>query len=124
MINGDILTNIDPIRLTENKSHSLSLVPLKSPYGMVDVDASSNVLGFVEKPEIHDFWINAGVYYFTNDVFDYLPSNGNMEVTALPEMAKQNKLKAIKYENSFWRSIDSHKDIEEASKDLKTHGLV
>lgn len=124
MINGDILTNIDPLRLTEDGSHSLALVPLKSPYGMVEVDENSNVLGFIEKPEINDFWINAGVYYFNNDVFQYLPESGNIEVTALPEMARDNKLKAIKYENTFWRSIDSHKDIEEASRELTSFGMA
>ncbi len=124
MINGDILTNIDPLKLTEDGSHSLALVPLKSPYGMVEVDENSNVLGFIEKPEINDFWINAGVYYFNNDVFQYLPESGNIEVTALPEMARGNKLKAIKYENTFWRSIDSHKDIEEASKELTSFGMA
>ncbi|MGN6560702.1 MAG: hypothetical protein ACTHJ2_09280 [Candidatus Nitrosocosmicus sp.] len=39
-------------------------------------------------------------------------------MTALPAMAKENKLKAKKYDNSFWRSIDSHKDIEESSIEL------
>jgi NDP-sugar pyrophosphorylase family protein len=34
-------------------------------------------------------------------------------------MAKENKLKAVTYENSFWRSIDSHKDIEEAGKEIQ-----
>ena len=33
-------------------------------------------------------------------------------------MADQQKLKARKFENSFWKSIDSHKDIEESSKEL------
>ena len=33
-------------------------------------------------------------------------------------MANQQKLKAKKFENSFWKSIDSHKDIEESSKEL------
>jgi mannose-1-phosphate guanylyltransferase len=85
----------------------------------VDLDQHSNVLGFVEKPQIKDRWVNAGIYYFTRDVFSYLPDNGNIEVTALPSMARERKLKAIKYENSFWRSIDSQKDIEEAAKEIK-----
>jgi NDP-sugar pyrophosphorylase family protein len=97
---------------------ALALVPLQSPYGVVELDGDSRVRGFVEKPKIKDRWINAGVYYFTQEVFQYLPENGNIEVTALPALAKEGRLKAVKYENIFWRSIDSHKDIEEAGKEM------
>ena len=123
LINGDVLTNLDPTRLNNGHSAALALVPLRSPFGVVELDKNLDVLGFVEKPQIKDRWINAGIYFFTNEVFKYLPENGNIEVTALPIMAKEKKLKAIRYENSFWRSIDSHKDIEEAGKELQVAGM-
>jgi mannose-1-phosphate guanylyltransferase len=123
LINGDVLTNLDPTRLNNGQSAALALVPLRSPFGVVELDKNLDVLGFVEKPQIKDRWINAGIYFFTNEVFKYLPENGNIEVTALPIMAKEKKLKAIRYENSFWRSIDSHKDIEEAGKELQLAGM-
>lgn len=119
MINGDILTNIDfKILADKNKINTLAVVPLNSPYGIVDFDEQLNVTGFKEKPHIQDKWINAGIYFFNEDVFNYLPDKGNIETTALPEMANQQKLKAKKFENSFWKSIDSHKDIDESSKEL------
>jgi len=123
MINGDILTELDPNKLQDDGSQTLALVPLRSPYGVVELDESSKVLGFVEKPTIPDRWINAGVYYFTPEVFQHLPDNGNIEVTALPALARQGRLKAIKYEDIFWRSIDSHKDIEEAAKEMQAAKL-
>ena len=122
MLNGDVLTELDPNKLLHtniSSSHSLALVPLRSPFGIVEVDKNSKVLGFVEKPKIPDKWINAGVYHFTQEVFNYLPENGNIEVTALPALSKEGKLKAVKYENVLWRSIDSHKDIEEAAKEIQ-----
>jgi NDP-sugar pyrophosphorylase family protein len=123
MVNGDILTNLDPNRLRDGGSvHALALVPLRSPFGVVEVDKGSRVLGFVEKPKISDRWINAGVYHFTSEVFSYLPENGNIEVTALPALAKEGKLSGTKYEDIFWRSIDSHKDIEEAAKEIQAAG--
>jgi len=119
MINGDILTNINFLDLVNENNHSkLALVPLKSPYGIVEFDENLNVTGFEEKPNIDGKWINAGIYFFNQEVFDYLPERGNIETTALPAMAKEQKLKAKNFENSFWKSIDSHKDIEESSKEL------
>lgn len=123
MTNGDILTELDPNKLHNGSSHTLALVPLRSPYGVVELDKDAKVLGFVEKPRIPDRWINAGVYYFTQEVFDYLPDNGNIETTALPALAREGKLKAIKYQDVFWRSIDSHKDIEEAAKEIQAARL-
>ena len=119
MINGDILTNIE-FNALSNKSefNSIAVVPLKSPFGIVDFNDQHFVTGFKEKPNIPDKWINAGIYYFNQEIFDYLPDKGNIETTALPAMANEKKLKAKKFEKSFWKSIDSHKDIEESSKEL------
>jgi mannose-1-phosphate guanylyltransferase len=123
MLNGDILTELDPNRLQIADSNALALVPLRSPFGVVDVDQNSRVLGFDEKPVIPNSWINAGIYYFNREVFLYLPEKGNIEVTTLPALAKEKKLTAVKYEKVFWRSIDSHKDIEEAAKEIQAAKL-
>ncbi|HEX2472706.1 MAG TPA: nucleotidyltransferase family protein [Nitrososphaera sp.] len=119
VLNGDILTELDPNRLNIANSNALAVVPLRSPFGVVELDENSKVRGFVEKPEIPDTWINAGVYRFTQEVFRYLPQEGNIEATALPALAKEAKLQGVKYKDVFWRSIDSHKDVEEASKEMK-----
>ena len=125
MVNGDILTDLDPNILRDDMTSSaLAVVPLRSPYGVIELDGSSNIIGFVEKPQIKDRWINAGVYYFGSEVFDYLPDIGNIEITALPAMIKNRKIRAIRYEKSFWRSIDSHKDIEEAGREIKNSRLL
>jgi NDP-sugar pyrophosphorylase family protein len=119
MINGDILTNIEFNVLSHNNdSNSIAVVPLKSPFGIVDFNEQQFVTGFKEKPNIMDKWINAGVYFFNQEIFNYLPDKGNIETTALPVMANEQKLRAKKFEKSFWKSIDSHKDIEESSKEL------
>lgn len=119
MLNGDVLTELDPNKLKVVGSQTIALVPLRSPFGVVELDKNSRVLGFTEKPEISDRWINAGVYHFTQEVFRQLPDKGNIEVTALPALAREGKLQAVKYRGIFWRSIDSHKDIDEAAKELQ-----
>ena len=119
MMNGDILTNIEFNTLSQKAEfNSIAVVPLKSPFGIVDFNDQLFVTGFKEKPNILDKWINAGVYYFNQEIFNFLPDKGNIETTALPAMANEQKLRAKKFDKSFWKSIDSHKDIEEASKEL------
>ena len=118
VINGDILTNLDPFTISEKGSMTLALVPLKSTFGIVETNGDL-VSKFVEKPYIEDRWVNAGVYYFSNDIFDYLPHNGNLETVTLPMLVEKQKLKAKKFSNNYWRSIDSHKDVDEASKEIE-----
>lgn len=124
MVNGDILTDLDPNVLKQTKNSALALVPLKSPYGVIELDKNGLVTGFVEKPQINDKWINAGVYFFTNNVFDFLPDHGNIETSALPIMAKGRNLKGVTFPTSFWRSVDSHKDMDEATKEIQSSHLV
>ncbi|MEM2856860.1 MAG: nucleotidyltransferase family protein [Candidatus Nitrosocaldaceae archaeon] len=121
-INGDILTDIRLDALfnsIDDSIASIALVTLPSPFGIVEVDSNCNVNGFVEKPKIKDYWINAGVYYLSNKIRDYLPDVGSIERDTFPLLVKKHMLKAVKYNDVYWRSIDSHKDIEEASKELR-----
>ena len=127
VINGDIITTINPEELTRlNSRHigAIALVPLRSPYGIVEFDDDLTVRSFMEKPLLRDYWINAGVYYFKPDIFRYLPIEGDIERTAFPNLAKFGLLKAVKYENAFWRSIDTMKDLDEVSRLLGEKSVV
>lgn len=118
VINGDILTDINPLDLMGVGTNAIALVNLRSTFGIVETDGNV-VSHFVEKPSIRDKWINAGIYFFSSQVFEYLPIVGNFEVMTLPSLAKERKLKALKYPKSYWRSIDSHKDVEEATEEFE-----
>jgi len=127
VLNGDILTNLNPEKLIETlKSNrrfiaAIAAIPLPSPYGILEISGDI-VKGFREKPRLSDYWINAGVYAMTPDVFDYLPEKGDIEKTAFPRMASEEVLAAVKYIDIFWRSIDTHKDLEEAAREITSLG--
>ncbi len=89
----------------------------ENPYSK---DSSSLVTAFLQKPTMDDIWINAGIYYFQRDIFGYLPEVGDFEATILPLLARQGRLKAVKFDKSqyYWRSIDSHWDLEEAEAEV------
>ena len=121
-LNGDILTDFNPAALTtiidDDTLGSIAVVPLKSPFGIVDFSQDTVISGFREKPLLKEYWINAGVYCLSSDVFNYLPDKGNVENTAFPKLANEGRLKAVKYLDSLWKSIDTHKDIEEVNKEF------
>lgn len=118
VVNGDIITNIDVRRLNVGECiATISLVPLRSPYGVVQTN-DGKVVKFVEKPVLKEFWINAGVYLFSPKILEYLPEKGDMEKTTFPKLAERGLLCGKKFEDVYWRSIDSIKDVEEASAEV------
>ncbi|MCE4601457.1 MAG: nucleotidyltransferase family protein [Desulfurococcales archaeon] len=130
IVNGDVITNLDPIKLVEDvKSReviaTIAAVPLRSPYGILSINEDKRlIVDFKEKPVLHEYWINGGVYAFKSDIVEYLPEYGDIEKTAFPELAARGLLGVIKYNTPpyYWKSIDTHKDLEEAAKELQAIG--
>nr|CAF18454.1 sugar phosphate nucleotidyltransferase [Thermoproteus tenax] len=118
--NGDVLTNlrVEPLlRALEGADAAIALVPLRSPYGVVEIDGEGRVLAFREKPVL-EHYINAGVYAMRREALKDLPDRGNIEETLFPRLAERRRLRAVVYKDAFWRSIDTLKDLEEAEKML------
>lgn len=122
-MNGDILTNLDPLQLTslvqpEGDAYcAIAAVPLRSPYGIIEID-NGHARAFHEKPVLPDYWINAGIYCLSSNVLEMLPDKGSLEEVTMPQLAKDGKVRVKKYNDVLWRSIDTHKDIEEAQKEF------
>ena len=128
VLNGDILTDLNVSKMCELTDNSvvgtIALVPLPSPYGIVVYDKSTSLIKeFKEKPKLLDYFINAGVYCFTNRIFNYLPNSGNIEKLTFPTLAQKGLLKAAPFTEAFWKSIDTFKDIEEVNKYLSEYSL-
>ncbi|MCG1662394.1 MAG: nucleotidyltransferase family protein [Desulfurococcus sp.] len=118
VVNGDIMTNLNPNKLV---TMSIALVPLKSPYGIVNFKGEKDIVEittFLEKPLIESTWINAGVYRFSPEVFEFIQRDKDLERYTFPELAKRQKLKGVLFKDVIWRSIDTFKDLDEAEKEM------
>jgi len=116
VMNGDVITNINLNKL-KSKLNSIAAIQLRTKFGIMKV-ASDKVVSFGEKKVIPDLWMNAGIYHLSRETIKDLPKKGDIEKTTFPNYSKKGKLHNIKFEKVFWHSIDSHKDIEECSKDI------
>ena len=124
VLNGDVITEeslnklmvVHRERKSDNLSHmaTIMVVPMVSPYGLVDIDSSDTIIGFREKVEM-EHWINAGVYLFDRSVADELPDLGDHETSTFPRRADAGLLAAVK-SRKFWQSVDSFKDLREAEE--------
>jgi NDP-sugar pyrophosphorylase family protein len=85
----DYLTAIHQERREESGSilATVMLVPMVSPYGLVDIDETGKIPGFREKVEM-DHWINGGIYLFNPHIVQHLPDLGDHEVDTFPQLAR------------------------------------
>ncbi len=63
--------------------------------------------------------MNAGIYHLSKDIIKDLTTKGNIENTTFPKYAKKGKLNIVKFKNVKWYSIDSYKDMEECSTQVR-----
>jgi NDP-sugar pyrophosphorylase family protein len=129
VLNGDVITReklgavVDRHRQKRNADPShlatIMVVPMVSPYGLVEVGPGDDVVGFREKVEM-PHWINAGVYLFDRRIEGELPELGDHETSTFPRLARVGRISAHK-SRAFWRGVDSFKDLREAEEYLSSH---
>ncbi|HAA96175.1 MAG TPA: nucleotidyltransferase [Dehalococcoidia bacterium] len=128
VLNGDTVTDetLDNLkaryreRKAENDSHlaTIMVVPMVSPYGLVDIDESDTITGFREKVEM-EHWLNAGIYIFDRAIYNEFPDLGDHETETFPRLAEAGQLAAVRSRN-FWHSVDSFKDLREAEEHVNS----
>lgn len=125
--NGDVITNIRlrPVLQAHRENGCLAtivLAPFISPYGIVEVDKDDKILAFHEKPEL-PYWINAGIYILSREIESLLPDQGEHEDSTFPRLAAERRLGAFR-SRSYWRSVDTVKDLSEVQKELEQRLLT
>jgi glucose-1-phosphate cytidylyltransferase len=116
---GDGLGDIDlQSLLSRHAAHgrgaTVTVVPLPSQYGTLQVDADDRVRDFREKPVLADHLINAG--FFVLESAAIRPEGGgSLERDILPDLSQRGELFVYRH-TGFWRSMDTHKDIAELDR--------
>lgn len=122
VINGDNLWKLDLeglIKKHEEKKAiaTIVVVPLRSPYGIVEFNEKDEILGFKEKPLL-PHWVNAGIYIFSKEIEPLLPDEGDHEIETFPKLSIDRFL--VFKSTDYWRGVDTVKDLTEAEKEVDT----
>lgn len=106
---GDVdLTALVAFHERHGRPATLTAVPLRSQYGVLELGEGGRVLDFAEKPSIAGRWMNAG--FFVLDRGALAATTGtNLERDVLPALAAGDRLRAFRHDG-FWRSLDTLKD--------------
>ncbi len=122
-LNGDELVDVDLTALLEHHrgnaaAATITVVPLRSPFGVVDLDGDV-VRGFREAPTL-EHWVSCGVYVLGDDALARLPERGDHETTTFPELAAEGRLRAHRHEG-VWLTVNTPKDLRLANDYLAAH---
>ena len=118
VLNGDIVTNIDLKKILK-KPNTIAANELKTKFGTMNIK-NNKILKFNEKKDVTNVWMNPGIYHLSKNIKKLIPKKGSLEGIVFPKMVKSKTLETVKFKNVLWFSIDSHKDIEECSKEIKS----
>ena len=127
--NGDVITEIDLSKLISSHKEmdaeaTISLTPTDNPsrYGVVPIDDSGQVTGFIEKPSGPDFetnLINAGYYVMEPSVIGRIPKGRpvSVETEIFPKMVEDKRLFAVS-SDSYWIDAGTPETYLKANLDL------
>jgi len=128
-MNGDIITNIDFSEMLQRHKSSNSVITdaleeVQDPsrFGVVELDASSRIARFVEKPskkEAPSRLINAGIYLIEPSVLKQIPSGRkvSLEREIFPVLAQRGKLGGFPL-SDYWFDIGDSSDYRKANFSL------
>ncbi len=120
-LNGDVLTRFKLRAFADRHVRAgaratIALARYRTTWGIASVDDDGLVVGFEQSPQL-PYWINGGVYCFDPDVAGLLPERGDHEDTTFPKLAEEKRIAGFRIE-TFWRGIDTVKDVKEAADEL------
>ena len=118
---GDTLANIDLQALQDfhyehDKKITMTLWPLKSDFGLVELDSNNEVKNFQEKPTL-DKWINIGYFYINKNYYDLIFDNDIFQ-SFLQQSANNSSINAFKHPGDHI-TVNTLSDLEEAQKNIK-----
>ena len=123
-LNGDELVDVDLRQLLARHRETeaaatITVVPLRSPFGVVQLDDDDRVTGFREAPRL-DEWVSCGVYVLGDEALERFPERGDHETTTFPELASEGRLRALRHDG-IWLTVNTPKDLRAANEYLAEH---
>jgi NDP-sugar pyrophosphorylase family protein len=123
-LNGDELFDLDLRELfaahrSKGGAATITVAPLKSHLGVVDIDGEDVVRGFREGPKL-PFWVNTGLYVLENEAIDRLPERGDHESSTFPELAAEGRLRGFRH-TGLWLTVNTPKDLRLAQEYVASH---
>ncbi|HEX6700336.1 MAG TPA: nucleotidyltransferase family protein [Gaiellaceae bacterium] len=124
VLNGDELIDVDFAALlarhrATGAAATITVARPPSPFGLVELAEDDVVTGFREGGRV-PYWVNCGVYAFSEEALARLPERGDHETTTFPELVAERRLRAFRHEG-LWLTVNTPKDLRRAEEHVAAH---
>ena len=120
LLYGDTLADVNLEQLQEfHYSHdsqaTITLYPLRSQFGLAELDRDGNVTSFQEKPTL-DKWINIGNFYYQNEVLSWMKDFSSY-ARFLEFLGSRRKLKGFKH-RGIHITVNTLRELADAEENI------
>ncbi len=124
LLNGDVLTDLDfggllAAHSASDRTLTVATYPrnVKIDLGVLDTDASGQVVGFREKPT-YDFYVSMGVYAMHRRVLDLIPADRGFGFDDLMHLLleRNDAIGTFDWGQGRWLDIGRHDDFAQAQE--------
>ena len=124
-MNGDELLDVDLSRLyaahaASGAAATVTVAPLVSPFGLVELREDGFVSGFSEEAPRLPHWVNVGLYVLEPEALERFPERGDHERTTFPELAREGRLFAFRHDG-IWLTVNTPKQLQAADAYVTAH---
>lgn len=123
VMNADLLTDVNFSNLLDfhcfgnaNATMCVREYEYQIPYGVIEIENSS-ISSIVEKP-IKKFFVNAGIYVLSPNIFEYIPQNEFFDMPTLFNILIEKQKKVLSFPiHEYWLDIGRMSDFEQAQSE-------
>ncbi|MBJ9596492.1 MULTISPECIES: nucleotidyltransferase family protein [Citrobacter] len=125
MINGDVLTDTDFVRLLEFHLENNPIATMcvrqyeyQIPYGVIN-SSGNRIVDIKEKP-VHHYFVNAGIYVISPELFLQVPKHERIDMPSLLDQQISESHDVLMYPlHEYWLDIGRMDDFHKAQHDVK-----
>lgn len=123
VMNGDLLTDVNFSNLLDFHCFGNSIATMcvreyeyQIPYGVIEIE-NGNISSIEEKP-IKKFFVNAGIYVLSPNVFENIPQNEFFDMPTLFNILIEKQKKVLSFPiHEYWLDIGRISDFEQAQSE-------
>ena len=123
VMNADLLTDVNFSNLLDfhcfgnaNATMCVREYEYQVPYGVIEIQNDS-IASIVEKP-IKKFFVNAGIYVLSSNIFEYIPQNEFFDMPTLFNILIEKQKKVLSFPiHEYWLDIGRMSDFEQAQSE-------
>ena len=126
-MNGDILTNLDYMKLVEfhEKNHAVATIAtynkeVKIDLGILEMDDDFRLRQYIEKPTLR-YHVSMGIYVFDPEILGFIEPKGYLDFPELVLALMKAGKKVIAFPfTGYWLDIGRHEDYVRAQEEFET----